>query len=380
MKKQLLFLVMMLLPMIAHADKSGTCGDNLTWTLVESTGTLTIEGSGAMKDYDYSSSSSAAPWSGDRANILTVAICDGITYIGSYAFHNCSGLTSVTIPNSVTRIGRNAFQYCSGLTSVTIGNSVTSIADEAFYYCSGLTSVTIGNSLKSIGFSAFKECVKLTTIYCLNPTPPTCYGTSTFAGSSSSLRDQYDVYTYATLHVPMGSEELYSSAYEWRYFNKIKEDMESNGQVYYANLTVRQGTTGYTRQPVKAAESYTIYIGSLGDNKVNTVIFNGVDVTDYVMNGYYTTPEIKGESVLSVTYESDVSAISAPEMDNLKVTGYDGEISVDNIDSASCVTVYTVDGKLIDNIPSAIGSLRLQVSSDQLYIVKVGNRTFKLAM
>ena len=54
MKKQLLLLMMILLPMAASADYSGTCGDNLTWTLVESTGTLTIEGSGSMKDYEYS--------------------------------------------------------------------------------------------------------------------------------------------------------------------------------------------------------------------------------------------------------------------------------------------------------------------------------------
>ena len=105
-----------------------------------------------------------------------------------------------------------------------------------------------------------------------------------------------------------------------------------------------------------------------------------MDVTNYVVSGYYTTPEIKGESVLSVTYESNASALSAPEMDNLKVTGYNGEISVDNIDSASSVSVYTVDGKLITSIPSATGSARLQVPSGQLYIVKVGNRTFKLAM
>jgi hypothetical protein len=178
----------------------------------------------------------------------------------------------------------------------------------------------------------------------------------------------------------MGSEELYSSAYEWRYFNKIKEDMESNGQVYYANLTVCQGTTGYTRQPVKAAETYTIYIGSYGDNKVNAVTFNGVDVTKSVVNGYYTTPEIKGESVLSVTYEKSSSSIQAVKQNDLKVIGVNGEINVSNIESASNVTVYTVDGKLIDNIPSAIGSARMQVPSDQLYIVKVGNRTFKLAM
>ncbi len=109
MKKQLLLLVLMLLPMIAHADKSGTCGYNLTWTLNESTGTLTIEGSGAMKDY---SSSSYAPWYTYRQMILSVVIGDGVTNIGNYAFYVCSGLTSITIPNSVTSIGVGAFYYC----------------------------------------------------------------------------------------------------------------------------------------------------------------------------------------------------------------------------------------------------------------------------
>ena len=78
-----------------------------------------------------------------------------VTSIGSAAFYNCNGLTSVTIPNSVTSIGEDAFRGCSGLTSVTIPNSVTSIGSGAFSDCSGLTSVTIPNSVTSIGSSAF---------------------------------------------------------------------------------------------------------------------------------------------------------------------------------------------------------------------------------
>jgi len=86
------------------------------------------------------------------------------TSIGSSAFYNCSGLTSVTIPSSVTSIGNYAFQYCSGLTSITIPNSVTSIGSQAFYYCDSLTSITIPSSVTSIGSYAFGYCSGLTNV------------------------------------------------------------------------------------------------------------------------------------------------------------------------------------------------------------------------
>ena len=155
--------------------------------------------------------------------------------------------------------------------------------------------------------------------------------------------------------------------------------MEADGRVYYANLTVKQGTTGFTRQAMKADEKYTIYIGSLGENRVNTVTFNGKDVTDEVVNGYYTTPEIKGESVLSISFETTTN-VRSMSLNDVKVSGYDGEISISNIDEPSDVAVYSVDGKLVGTIPSAFGSTSLQVTPDQLYIVKVGARTYKVAL
>lgn len=257
-----------------------------------------------------------------------------------------------------------------------VTREVTSIGPHAFYYC-GLTSVKIPNSVTSIGGGAFYGCFHLNTITCLGETPPMCNG-SIF--KFNGARDEYDVYNYAVLHVPMGSGELYASSYDWWYFKKIKEDMEMDGKIYYANLTVKQGTTGYTRQAVKASEKYTLFIGSLNDNKVNAVSFNGVDVTDDVVDGYYTTPEVKSESVLSISYETSANAITSPKLPNVRVLGHNGEIQITNIDEPSDIQVYSCDGKLISSRTAVFGSAQITVPTDQLYVVKVMNRIFKIAM
>lgn len=312
--------------------------------------------------------------------LTTVTIPNSVTSIGYSAFADCTKLISVTIPNKITEIASDTFLNCSSLTAIVIPANVTKIGGSAFASCTCLTSVEIGNRVTSISGSAFGSCPNLNTIYCLNPTPPVCYGVNVFRCSGSIVRDQDDVYTYANLHVPMGCKEIYAASHVWRYFNKIKEDMEYNGTVYFANLTVQQGTTGYTRQAVKADETYTIFIGSFGDNMVNAVTFNGEDVTDEVVNGYYTTPEIKGESVLTVSYETKPEGIPSAALKNVRVTGFKDAITISNIEEASDVFVYSTDGILIDTVLSAYGTTTINVPSEQIYIVKVGDRIYKIAI
>ena len=136
-----------------------------------------------------------------------MTIPDSVTSVGSSAFYNCSGLTSVTIPNSVTSIGDYAFYGCSGLTNIAIPESVTSIGSSAFYGCSGITSVTIPTSICSrkmsdvfpdlyttitnviisasvtnIGASAFSGCTGLTSVTI--PDSVTSIGNRAFQGCS----------------------------------------------------------------------------------------------------------------------------------------------------------------------------------------------------
>ena len=144
------------MPVGATVVNSGTCGDNLAWTL-DNEGTLTISGTGDMtmpNGFLYSSCSS----------IKTVVIQDGVTSIDDCAFAHCSSLNSVTIPDSVTSIRSAAFSYCSNLTSIIIPDGVSSIGSGAFENCSKLTSITIPDSVISIREYAFCNCSSLTSI------------------------------------------------------------------------------------------------------------------------------------------------------------------------------------------------------------------------
>ena len=140
---------------------SGTCGDNVTWSLDTSTGQLTISGSGNMTNYSYSSD---VPWCNQREEIKIVNIRYGVISIGGLAFYGCRSLTSISIPNSVTSIDYKAFYDCTSLTSITIPNSVEIIAGSAFDYCTSLTSINIPNSVIDISFCPFSGCTSLTSI------------------------------------------------------------------------------------------------------------------------------------------------------------------------------------------------------------------------
>ena len=147
----------------AWAASSGTCGDKLTWSLSDD-GTLTISGTGKMKDYGDNYGMSVAPWYVGSSQVKTVIIEDGVTSIGDRAFDGCTKLTRVVIPDSVTSIGYSSFRGCYSLPSVAIPDSVTSIGDSAFAYCKVLTGITLSGSVTSIGSCAFQSCDSLTSV------------------------------------------------------------------------------------------------------------------------------------------------------------------------------------------------------------------------
>ena len=149
----------------AAALASGKCGDSATWTL-DSTGTLTISGTGATYNYDMDDDgNSAAPWC-TKARIQRVnkvVVNSGITELGYSMFSNCTQLTSVSLPSGLKRIGSCLFLGCTRLSAITIPSSVTTIESNAFTHCDSIAAITLPSGLRTMGDAVCSQMAKLTT-------------------------------------------------------------------------------------------------------------------------------------------------------------------------------------------------------------------------
>lgn len=141
---------------------SGTCGDNLTWSL-DGTGALTISGNGTMTSW---TKTDDVPWNSYFSDIKSVVFTGNVTSIGAYAFSTCVNLISIDLPNGLEQIGKCAFSGCSSLTSIVIPNTVTHIYNSAFEECTKLEKITLNESenILRIYPAVFKGCASLTSI------------------------------------------------------------------------------------------------------------------------------------------------------------------------------------------------------------------------
>ena len=173
------------------------CGNGITWTFDETTGTLTINGTGEIRDFSVvtggnGKSGELPPWTKaqeegftwstetttsasacekqyklSQGRIKSVVIGEGITRVGSNVFHDCWNLTQVTLPATLQQIGFQSFCDCKELTQIgtaaggtnnVLPASLTSIYNSAFSGCAKLETITLPEGLKTIGTYAFSGC------------------------------------------------------------------------------------------------------------------------------------------------------------------------------------------------------------------------------
>ena len=117
------------------------------------------------------------------SNLVSIEFPDFIKSIGSYAFANCIGLTSVSLPEGLTEMTMGTFIGCTGLVSVSFPSSLKSFGTGTFEGCTGLTSLSLPENLTDTGWGAFRDCTGLVSVDF--PSGLTNIGRETFWGCTN---------------------------------------------------------------------------------------------------------------------------------------------------------------------------------------------------
>ncbi len=172
MKKlcSLLLAFCMLLAMLPGAlaapaanDLEGSCGDGVSYRLLGSSPSYTLEiyGEGAMDDY---AGFYKTPWYPQYGKIARVAVLEGVTHVGSNAFSGQKKLGDALLASTVKTLGAGCFARCEELVSVTLPDGLQGIGERAFIECDKLASIKLPDSVETIGDRAFEGCRQLTAL------------------------------------------------------------------------------------------------------------------------------------------------------------------------------------------------------------------------
>ncbi len=169
MRKNLLFLALFFLAIVARAEDGSVVIEGIKYELSRTEAEVATYGVYIISDWEepFFCSSCGTPYAGDiviPASVTYENVNYTVTSIGKNAFNNCSGLKSVVLPNTIKSIKDRAFYRCNNLGSITLPDQLISIDGQAFKGCSALVSVVIPASVAEIGTEAFGECTNLTSI------------------------------------------------------------------------------------------------------------------------------------------------------------------------------------------------------------------------
>ena len=393
---------------MAKADDSGMCGDNVTYTFEESTGTLIISGTGAMKDF--MTTADCPLWNYkekiqklvinpgieaigaysfmDCTNLTTIVFSDDIKSIGAYSFSGCFNIKDVNIPNlsvwcgikfgsnplgyaqnlcvdgkpiydvvipdGVTCINKYAFASYKNLKSIKFSDTVSRIDSLAFYKCINLKTIEIPNSVTSIDIDAFSYCTSLTTVK--------------LSENLTSIPDGLfcNCHALSSINIPEGVTSIGINAFY---------GCNSLESIFLPESIVNIGE--YAFYFCNHVKKVTILAKT--PPAINSHIFSCWDATLYVPDDVFDTYKSTAPWMYFGTIKTGIADITSLPVE---VQSNGGTITVTGADDGTIVEVYTMAGTKLGKAKTSLNTATIHTNMQQgnVVIVKVGGKAIKVAL
>lgn len=360
----------------------------------------------------------------DSENSLTIKNFSYGNY-GSCAFEDC--------PLIKLYIGRDfksnsqfpAFRDNNELKNLTIGSKVTSLSSQSFLNCDSIVNIQVHNSTPPTlnAEDVFDSKVYLDAIVTVPQGALSTYQTTKYWQNFFATKeaDNTNSYRVSALYDNTQGKVLINESINGPLFinqdNKVEfyiipnkeylikqvllnniditDNLDNNTfkvnevtedltlEVIFTEkkdmaLTISHAENGSVTMEAYYGQTFSLNITPKSGWQVNSVTFNGTDVTSQINDGWYITPEIIEASTISIVFESKNDNIieNVATNSNIRVYGYNNLITVSGTEPTDIISIFNSNGQQVySGFETAIN-----IPNTGIYIVKVAGRTYKVAL
>lgn len=144
-------------------------------------------------------------------------------------------------------------------------------------------------------------------------------------------------------------------------------------------LTIQSGEGGVTKQAVDSGSLVRIGLEPSSGWVIHTVSFNGVEVTDSLVDSVFTTPPMISDGLLSVTFEL-INQTAEMVVSPVKVYTRPSEIVVCGLIAGEAVELYGINGTVERKVLAESNEQSFSVRPGSAYLVRAGGKTVKVVL
>ena len=363
------------------------------------------------------------------SSLKSITLPSTLRTIGARAFDHTS-LESIVIPDGVKGISMGTFGYCQNLVSIYFPKSITQIDDYALESCTSLKELYIEATTPPYVYSnTFKGAFLSEPILYVPKNSIEDYKSANYWKSFKSIQAIKEPDVIAT-SLTLDNEvlEMYigdavqltatvlpnnttNKVVTWTSSDNEVATVDENGNVtavsigtvtitatttdgsdlsascevtveqkmveltiqssYYNNIVIYE--LPGTEKMIKIYATDEVY-------KLNSVWFNGEEVTNEVVDGVYTTPVLEEDAYINISFIIPTGLQDAMSNSRIKAYGYKGDVVVVGCERGENIAIYDVDGVMLRSVYATSNTMRIAMPTDAVYVVQVSDMAVKVAL